>query len=458
MPIALGSPVQSAPGTRRSSITLVQPVEVEAGEQGLREDEEKDVEEKVTIIISSAKGPSYPDGGLQAWMVVAGGTLIQFSTFGMSNSFGAFQAQYKAGLLAHRPPSDISWIGSVHLCLLFLFGLPSGRLFDDGYFRYQIAIGSVLWIIGIFMLSLSTTYTQIFLSQGVCLGVGLGILFSPNISCVGSYFLKKRSLVLGCVAAGAAAGATIFPILLNHLVPKIGFAGSVRVIGYIQTACLIAANLLMRPRDLPRKEKVPVLPQIAAFLREPSTWLVNTGSALIMLGLFIPLFYIQVFASSHGASPWVVEYSLALINATALFSRLLGGILADGWGIFNTALPVTFGTGTLIFIMLAATTSGGVIGFALAYGLLSGAWVTIMAPGFLSLAENVNELGVRAGLGFLFVSVSVLIGNPIAGAILTASGEYWAVCVFGGGSVFLGTVFLFFGRRTQTRRKGTWRV
>lgn len=34
---------------------------------------------------------------------------------------------------------------------------------------------------------------------------------------------------MGCTAAGAAGGATLYPIVINHLVPKIGFGGAVRV-------------------------------------------------------------------------------------------------------------------------------------------------------------------------------------------------------------------------------------
>lgn len=54
-------------------------------------------------------------------------------------------------------------------------------------------------------------------------------MFAPTLSCVGSYFQAKRSLMMGCTAAGAATGAVLFPIILNHLAPKIGFAGAVRV-------------------------------------------------------------------------------------------------------------------------------------------------------------------------------------------------------------------------------------
>jgi hypothetical protein len=46
----------------------------------------------------------------------------------------------------------------------------SGPLFDLGWFRPMLIVGNGLVIFGIFMLSLSRTYAEVFLSQGVCMG------------------------------------------------------------------------------------------------------------------------------------------------------------------------------------------------------------------------------------------------------------------------------------------------
>lgn len=79
-----------------------------------------------------------------------------------------------------------------------------------------------------FMLSLSKTYAQIFLSHAVCLGIAVGSIFGPCLSCIATYFLVRRSLVVGCATAGAGVGAVIFPIMLNKLFPVLGFAGTIR--------------------------------------------------------------------------------------------------------------------------------------------------------------------------------------------------------------------------------------
>ena len=97
-----------------------------------------------------------PDGGLLAWTQSFMGHLVVFNTWGYIVSFGVFQPYYVTTL--NRPPSDISWIGSVQIFLLFFIGTVSGRSSDAGLFRPTFVLGSIFLLLGVFMTSLSTTY------------------------------------------------------------------------------------------------------------------------------------------------------------------------------------------------------------------------------------------------------------------------------------------------------------
>lgn len=90
--------------------------------------------------------------------------------------------------------------------LLIFFGVLSGPLFDLGYFRVMLIAGNFLVVFGIMMLSLSTTYWQVFLSQGICMGLGAGLLYIPSLALVGIWFDKKRAIALGIVMSGIAVG------------------------------------------------------------------------------------------------------------------------------------------------------------------------------------------------------------------------------------------------------------
>lgn len=63
--------------------------------------------------------PSYPEGGLQAWLTVCGAFVGLFCTFGQLNAFGTFQTWYAEHQLHNLPPSTIAWIGSLQLWIFF---------------------------------------------------------------------------------------------------------------------------------------------------------------------------------------------------------------------------------------------------------------------------------------------------------------------------------------------------
>ena len=125
---------------------------------------------------------------------------------GFTLTFGAFQTYYEHDFLRNSTPSAISWIGTVQSWLLILVGVLSGPLFDLGWFRPMLVLGNFGVIFGIFMLSLAKTYWQVFLAQGVCMGLGAGLLYVPSLALIGLSFSKKRALAQGIVTSGIAVG------------------------------------------------------------------------------------------------------------------------------------------------------------------------------------------------------------------------------------------------------------
>ncbi|KAJ5190133.1 Short-chain dehydrogenase/reductase SDR [Penicillium cinerascens] len=145
-----------------------------------------------------------PNGGPVAWLQVLAGHLFVFNTWGYANSFGIFQAYYASWL--SLPASTISWVGSVQVFLIFLIGSVSGRAFDTGYYRPVLGIGCAMQIVAVFMTSLCTKYWQVFLAQGVCQGLGNGLIVCPTIASVSTYFTTKWTIAISTAASGAAMG------------------------------------------------------------------------------------------------------------------------------------------------------------------------------------------------------------------------------------------------------------
>ncbi|GAA5874461.1 hypothetical protein JCM8547_007368 [Rhodosporidiobolus lusitaniae] len=441
----------------------------EKKEKGEEEDVEKG-EEKEAV----REEDEYPEGGLRAWLAVLGSTLVLLSTFGLSNSYSVFLSYYSTHLLSTYTSFSLSWIGSSHLFITFSCAFFAGILFDKGWFQYQLALGSVGWVAGVFCLSVSKTYWQIFLSQAVLMGLSLGLMFSPALSVLGTYFKRQRAFVVGIAASGTAIGAVVFPIMLGRVFESKGFAEGVRAAGYLMLALLVIANLITRPRPMAAAPPSPspssssstlvkkpaLLPVLRKIARDKAAWFVCGGVFCIYTCCFIPLFYIVSFAKHYNGSDSVLsQYSLSIINAVAFLSRILSGLLADRLGTFNLALPLGFAVSILTFGMIGCTTPGPLVAFLVLFGAAQGGWISVSATCFMGLAESPSEIGLRGGIGFFFVALAVLIGSPIAGALLNVTGgSYTAALCFGGAMAAVGCGFLAVGRGMVVRKKGTRRV
>lgn len=90
---------------------------------------------------------------------------------------GVFQAQYESDQLKEYTSSAIAWIPSFETWVFFANGAVVGKLYDNlGPFRVML-FGTFLHIFGVMMISLSTEYYQLILTQGLCSPLGASCLF-----------------------------------------------------------------------------------------------------------------------------------------------------------------------------------------------------------------------------------------------------------------------------------------
>lgn len=187
-------------------------------------------------------------------------------------------------------------------------------------------------------------------------------------------------------------GGIIFPLMLQKLIPTVGFAWATRILGFIVAALLVLANLLIKTR-LPRKRYVAssVLPDPAVF-KDPSFCFVALGLFLLEWGIFVPITYITSYAVAHGASTALGFQILALLNVGSFFGRALAGWLADMFGRFNTLIiTISLCVITNLAIWLPAGNSKPIlIVFALFFGFASGSNLSLapVCVGQLCKTEN----------------------------------------------------------------------
>lgn len=398
----------------------------------------------------------FPEGGLAAWTTVLGSFLVQFSGYGYATSFGVYQDFYTEHYLTKQTSSAISWIGSFNMFLLTAVGLVSGSLYDRGYFYHLMIAGSLLQSFSLFMLSLSKPdqYYQIFLTQGLGSGIAAGLMFVPSTAVIAHYFRRKRTLVLTFVASGSSLGATIHPIMLNNLLNgPLGFSNGVRASAGLISALLLIACLCMRTRLDPPTIPVNYIVAARKCIRDVPFMLMVAGAFLFQIGLYYPMFFLQLDSIKHGLSVTFSFYSLVILNASNSVGRVTSGFIAAYTGVPNLTVVATISCAVLNLGLiglsnLASTTVLGVL-YGYFAGIFIGSWVSLMAD----LTPDLSELGARMGICFCMSGFGVLVGTPISGALLTSNYIWWIPALFSGVIAMAGSVMYIIMRLMLSKRR-----
>ncbi|CAG2213556.1 SLC16A10 [Mytilus edulis] len=198
---------------RRSKLSFSSDVEQK---QALKSDAENGLMRTVS------KEFTPPDGGW-GWVVCFTSMLCNGTVFSIMNTFGILYTflldEYAAG------DSEISlktsFVGSVSTGLTFLMSIVSSILSDRVGIRQTAFVGTLFGLVGLVSSAFVTELELLYLTFGVFLGIGAGLIYSPSLTILGHYFDKHMGLVNGIVAFGSSLFSIILSIALPYLLKGI---------------------------------------------------------------------------------------------------------------------------------------------------------------------------------------------------------------------------------------------
>lgn len=276
------------------------------------------------------------------------------------------------------------------------------------------------------------------------------------MGCVAHWFMKRRGLASGVAFIGGGFGGVLFPLMIQSLLPKVGWAWSIRILGFVLLVLCAFSIVLCRSRVPPRKGAATTwrdaLPDARIFLDGTGAMALTTiGVLLTDLAYFIPVTYVSSYYIARqnlsgealtGAAAFAYQL-LAILNAASCFGRAVAGEVADRCGRYNTMVVSLF----LCIISAVAfwlpdtlasglTNDGLLICFVLLFGFVSGSNVSLTPICLGQLCET-QEYGRYYASCFTVVSFGVLVSIPIAGALLgavdsTGREVYWGAALFTG--------------------------
>lgn len=136
-----------------------------------------------------------------------------------------------------------------------VLGIVMGGLTDRFGPRLVVTFCSVIFGVGLLLMSQVNSLWQLYLFFGIITGIGMSGLWVPMLSTVAKWFTKTRSLMTGIIISGLAVGQIIgFPVV-SWLIDKYQWRDSYLIIGVFSIVTLVLAAQLMK-RNPDEGEKI----------------------------------------------------------------------------------------------------------------------------------------------------------------------------------------------------------
>lgn len=268
------------------------------------------------------------------------------------------------------------------------------------------------------------------------MGAAMGLLQFPCMAAVSQYFEKKRAAALGVMVSGSSIGGVVIPIAVSKMLnsSSLGFGWSVRIIGFLVTPLMAFSCLTIRARLPPRSTDF----FIPGAFKDIKFDMLILALFFQFAGMFTPIFFLPTYAVSRGMDAALASYLLAILNAASTFGRIIPGVLADKYGKLNLFTIGGVLTGITILCMDKATSTAGLVVYAIAFGFTSGTIISGASAAFSICVPDPRNLGTYMGQGLAFGSLAALISPPVNGALVDKYGGFMEATIFSGVCCLVG--------------------
>ncbi|KAJ5401123.1 hypothetical protein N7465_011612 [Penicillium sp. CMV-2018d] len=382
---------------------------------------------------------TFPDGGLQAWCVVAGSFCLLMGTFGVMNTTGILQNYFATHQLASYSPSAVGWIPGLFTFFGLSISVQVGPMFDRYGPRGILIAGTICYVTGFILLAESHLYWHFVLTLGVLSGTGAALLSTVALASVPQWFDRKAALAIGISMSGAGLGGVIFPFVLRAGFSNMGYKWTIRLMALLVLILGVLGTVLVKAR-LPKGRSKSTI-NLRSLQDARFTWL-TFGIFALELEVFAGLGLYPTYVVMQGFSTSTSVVLLAVLNVASTIGRLVAGGVADRFGRINTQTGlIALGALAVFVIWLPFGNSlAGLYVFSVIFGLASGSFLSL-APACIGQISRASEVGGRFGLTYSIVSFATLICIPIGGEMLDKVGKRAMVAYLG--SVLIVSLGLF---------------
>lgn len=300
-----------------------------------------------------------PDGGY-GWVCCICVFMIQLSVWGPNSGYGVLLQYYLSNdVFPGGNATKFAWNAGLIICNAQLFASISLIAVKMIGFRLTMTIAMVFHCVSYVLQSFATQLWQLFLCQGVMLGVSYSFLFVPANSIIPQWFLKKRALAVGICMSGTGCGGVLYTLAISTMIQKYGNQKwALRMVAIVTFVTLSTSIFFLRTRKPEVREEISwknlKLNIKLMFNKQVLTakrfWYLIIWVDFAILGYTILLFSFSTYATSIGLSVHQATILTALLNSAQTIGRPAMGQISDKYtGRINFSIALEFILVILVF-------------------------------------------------------------------------------------------------------------
>ncbi|WP_151960892.1 MFS transporter [Acinetobacter bereziniae] len=309
----------------------------------------------------------------------------------------------------------------------------TGALADKYGSKKVVAVGGVLYTIGLLLMSVSSNALLLDLSVGLIIGLALSATsFSVLLSAVGrAAHPSKRSMAMGIASAAGSFGQFIMLPTTLLLIKNFGWSSALVITAVLVVLIIPLAWMLKAPMYTPPNAvKQALKPSLTfkqilniAFHHKPFLWLafgfLVCGFQVVFLGIHLPGYLID-----HGFDASTGTVFLALVGLFNIVGTYAAGWLGDKYSKPHLLMGLYGLRGiTIIAFLMLPLSIWTVYAFGIIMGIL---WLSTvpLTNGIVANMFGVQYLTMLSGIVFFTHQVGSFFGGWLGGLNHDITGNY----------------------------------
>lgn len=386
--------------------------------------------------------------------------LMLLVSFGIMDSFGVFIKPFISEFAWSR------WMISASYSLSFLLfgfvGIVMGGLTDRFGPRVILTCCGLFLGLGYLLMSQLTALWQLFLFQGVIIGIGMSALYAPVVSLIARWFIRRRGSMTGLALSGMGIGQLVTPPIISRLIALYDWRYTYIFLGITVIVVVVLATQFLKREPVaigqvphgdkgndgqaaPPADRGYSLPEAARIF---PFWGVIFIKFCYGYYMFSVVVHIIPHVTDLGFSPVDAANILAVSGAAIVVGSFALGRIGDRIGPRQVFIICFMGA---LVSLLWLTQSGSMwmlYIFAVVIGLANGGNVVSDSP-LVARLFGLNAIGAIVGVSSCAFSIGAALGPVITGYIFDSTGSYKTAFLVGAALCVAGLVITSMIRPTK---------